>query len=208
MMRILTFSILLFLTSMNISAQDLIKNKCEYHLIYIELSANNNRKGLSDRLNSLIKGYSEQGDSIVSYLSNAENGRFYIGTLRIEELFSLIGDINIALPDVELDLRKITNYWNEHDITFLDKNGITHLKYQGLKIHYFISPSFYELADEHFASKLLAVNNINEYNKNTDEVQQLFYFNREDIKDDYLEYIQKQHELGLETSIERKFLTY
>ncbi len=208
-MRILILGLLFFHSVSNvIHAQESKMNEHDYHLIYIELSNNNNRMGLINELNGLFNSFTANGDSFISYLSNAENGKFFIGSNRIEELFYLIGDLNISLPNVEFDLRKIINYWNENDITYLDDDGITHHLYRSLKIHYFVSPSFYNLSGEYFASKLLSINNLNELNGNTSQVQQVFYFNADDTDNGFLSYVERKYKEGLETSVNRKFITY
>lgn len=180
----------------------------DYHLVYIELSDNNNRMGLVNNLNNLYNSFTEKDDCFISYISNALNGQFFVGSNRIEELFYLIRDLNTSLPDVDHDLRKITGYWNEEDITWLDKDGITNHIYRSLNIHYFVSPSFYDLSGEYFASKILGVNNINELNGNTGPVKEYFYFNKNDADDEFMAYIERKHQEGLNNSIYRKFITY
>lgn len=210
-MNLKIFITILFMTnpvSYAISAQEARTVEHDYHLVYIELSDNNNRMGLVNELNRLYNSFTEKGDQFISFISNAENGQLFESTNRIEELFFLIRDLNTSLPDVDHDLREITDHWNEHDITRLDENGITHHIYESLHIHYFVSPSFYDLSGEYFASKLLGVNNINDLNGNTGRVQQLFYFNANDSDDEFLAYIERKFREGLESSVHRKFITY
>lgn len=164
--------------------------------------------GLINELNNLYNTMISKGDSFVSYLSNAENGKFYPGVDQELELFSFIGDLNTSLPDVDFDLRKIISYWNEDDITYLDQDDVTHHLYQNLSIHYFVSPSFYDISGEYFASKLLDINNLNDLNGNIESVAQIFYFNALDTDDDYLSLVKRKYLEGFEKFVERKYVTY
>lgn len=191
-----------------LSAQDTITINHDYHLIYIELSDNNNRMGLVDQLNSLYNSFTEKGEHFVSYISNARNGHFFMDSDRIEELFYLIRDLNTSLPDVDYDIRRITNHWNEDEITWLDTDGITHHIYQKLCIHYLVSPSFYDLSGKYFASKLLGANNLNELNGNTNQVHQYFYFSANDADDQFMTYVEREFRNGFDRTVHKQFITY
>lgn len=191
-----------------LNALDTITVDHDYHLVYIELSDNNNRMGLVNQLNNLYNSFTEEGDHFISYISNARKGELIEGSKRIEELFYMIRDMNTTHPDLDYDLRKITEYWNTNDITWLDNDGITHHIYRELHVHYFVSPSFYDLSGEYFSSKLLGVNNINELNANTGSVHQYFYFNKNDADDEFMSYIERKQRQGLKNSVDQKFNTY
>ena len=191
-----------------IVAQSLHTRGKDYHLVYVELSDNNNRMGLINDLNTTIQKCINRGDDVVCYLSNSENGKFFTGSEQIDELYFIIGDVNISIPDIEYDLERIISFWNENDVTTLDQDGVTHIMYDKLYIHYYVSPSFYNLSGKDFAFKLLAINNINEINGNTGQAHQMFHFNHGDTDAGFLEFINRNQEGLLEDNISQEFLTY
>ena len=137
--------------------------------------------GITYRLRTLYDELLFKGDDFLTYLSNSDRGLFYRADEDINNLFLQIRDMNISLPNAEYDLRRIVQQWNETDIASQDTSNVTHLDYKNLVIHYFISPSFYNLSSDQITFKLLNVMNLNKVNGNSGQVQLRFYFNRDDV---------------------------
>lgn len=181
MKQLLVSLLLLFLIVINSRSQDYPAFQKEFHLVYVELSNNNNRMGITYKLRTLYDELLFKKDDFATFLSNSDRGQFYISDEYINDLFLQIRDMNISLPNAEFDLRKIVEYWNNNDIVSQDSADITSLDYKNLVIHYFISPSFYDLSSDQISFKLLNVMNLNESNHNAGQVQLKFYFNRDDV---------------------------